>query len=178
MTSDEKRARKAESSRRWRARNPEKAKEVNLRYRRANREKLAAAAYAWRQSNPGKTKEAARRWREANVHRHAMSRAEWFQILAQQDGLCYLCNKPLNLDSPREVHVDHDHRCCQSAGSCRYCRRGLACRACNGIIGFASDDPATLRLIADNLEAAIAHVSHRLAGKPDQAALFDDLEAM
>jgi hypothetical protein len=173
MTPEERREKVREYTRRWRAAHPEKAKEVNLRYKAANREKLATAARAYRLAHPEQGKEAQRRWRDANLPRHAMLRTEWLEMLDRQCGLCYLCNEPLDLGKPREVHVDHDHRCCPPSRSCRYCRRGIACRACNDMAGFAHDDPAKLRRIADNLEAAIADVTRRLAQKPAQAELFD-----
>jgi hypothetical protein len=87
---------------------------------------------------------------------------------AQQDR-CYLCGGPLPVDGYM-LAIDHDHRCCPPKRSCGYCRRGLACHSCNVLIGHAHDDPQVLRRIADNLEAAIADVTRRLAVKP---ALFD-----
>lgn len=174
MTPEEKRERVRESTRRWRARNPEKAKEVNLRYKRANREKLATAARAYHHAHPEQARESSRRWREANVNRHGMSRVEWLEIIDRQGGCCYLCSEPLDLVTPRKVHVDHDHRCCPGNRSCRYCRRGVACHACNSAIGILRDDPARLRRIADNLEAARADVGRRLAAKPEQTGLFDE----
>jgi Recombination endonuclease VII len=87
-----------------------------------------------------------------------------------QHGLCYLCGDPLP-DDRYFLAVDHDHRCCPPKKSCAFCRRGLTCHSCNVLIGHAKDDPARLRRIADNLEAAIAAATPRIACKPVQLAL-------
>jgi Recombination endonuclease VII len=79
-----------------------------------------------------------------------------------QGGNCYLCGDPLLHDQPREVHLDHDHRCCPLNKSCERCRRGLACRRCNYLIGLAKDDPDCLRRIADGIEEANKAVSERM----------------
>jgi hypothetical protein len=80
-----------------------------------------------------------------------------------QDGKCYLCGDPLTPEVTRAVHLDHDHSCCRLGRSCAKCRRGLACRACNALIGHAKDDPDRLRRIADNLERANEGVRQRMA---------------
>lgn len=80
-----------------------------------------------------------------------------------QDGCCYLCGDPLDRESYRRVHLDHSHLCCPLGRSCAKCRRGLACRDCNRLIGGVADDPDRLRRIADNLEAANADVARRMA---------------
>ena len=82
-----------------------------------------------------------------------------------QHGLCYLCGDPLPGDT-YFLAIDHDHRCCPPKTSCAFCRRGLTCHACNVLIGHAKDDPARLRRIADNLDAAITAATSRIARKP------------
>jgi predicted nucleic acid-binding Zn ribbon protein len=80
-----------------------------------------------------------------------------------QDGKCYLCGDPLQPDAYRAIHLDHDHSCCKLGRSCAICRRGLACKPCNVLIGHAHDDPVRLHRIADNLEKANAAVAQRMA---------------
>lgn len=91
---------------------------------------------------------------------------DYDQLLAAlreaQDGKCYLCGDPLQRDDPREVHLDHSHACCPLGKSCERCRRGLACRGCNYLIGIAKDDPGRLRRIADGLERANEAVRERM----------------
>jgi hypothetical protein len=89
-----------------------------------------------------------------------------------QDGKCYLCDRPLGPELM--AVVEHDHRCCPQNRSCEVCRRGLACNACNHIIGFAHDDPDLLERIAANLRPAVAMVTARLAAlNSDNAPLLD-----
>jgi hypothetical protein len=99
-------------------------------------------------------------------------------MLDAQDGCCYLCGDPLTFDA---AVIDHDHDCCPPPKTCPTCRRGLACLACNSIIGLARDDPARLLRIAANLETVLPAVKARIATKdrqlafdiPDPAALDD-----
>jgi len=49
--------------------------------------------------------------------------------------------------------VDHDHNCCAGAHSCGKCVRGLICGNCNTALGLAHNDAATLRRLADYLDA-------------------------
>jgi Recombination endonuclease VII len=95
---------------------------------------------------------------------------ELAQMREAQYGLCYLCGDPLPTDR-YFLAIDHDHRCCPLKRSCAFCRRGLTCHSCNVLIGHAKDDPARLRRIADNLEAAITAATPRIACKPAQLAL-------
>jgi hypothetical protein len=88
-----------------------------------------------------------------------------------QDGRCYLCGDEMD---PAVVDIDHDHSCCRRGKSCRTCRRGLAHHRCNVIIGWAFDDPARLRRIADNLEVAQQAFRQRreASGTGEQFTLF------
>lgn len=80
-------------------------------------------------------------------------------LLDQQGGRCYLCLQPV---SAEDAYLEHDHRCCPPKRSCGKCRRGMACKRCNYLIGLAGDSPALLRAIADRLEAVVAQVTERL----------------
>ena len=143
---------------------------------------------------PGENAEIVARWRAAHpetVHErnvrdgqkyrdkylYGMSPEDRAELLAKQDGCCYLCSEPLNLDKPRKIHVDHDHSCCRGVRSCGKCVRGLACEPCNKGIGSFGDDPERMRRAAGRLEAAQAKVADLKASKPVQAELFDITEA-
>lgn len=108
-----------------------------------------------RRADPG----AKRRERQRQVY-DAHYAADFAAMWQQQAGLCYLCNRALG--SGREVHMDHDHSCCPQGKSCKFCRRGLACMACNTMIGLVREDPALLRLIADNLELVSGTTRERI----------------
>lgn len=93
---------------------------------------------------------------------------------AAQEGRCYLCGNDL---VPGKEDVDHDHACCRPNKSCRICRRGIAHHRCNVMIGWAQDDPARLRRMADALEAAQLAFAQRKAAAAsniyEQLALSD-----
>lgn len=86
-----------------------------------------------------------------------------------QEGHCYLCPEALD---PKNFRIDHDHSCCPYGRSCAICRRGLAHNNCNAAIGLAGDSPATLRRMADALEAAQRGVEQRKAAAAVQDSLF------
>lgn len=156
-----------ERSRRARAENPEKMREASRRYRRKNPERAKEGARRRRAENPEKEQARILSWKHSGLRPE-----DWPTMRDAQGGQCFLCGDLLP-DDQSEWNVDHDHRCCGPKRSCAFCRRGLACSRCNKLIGLASDDPERLRRIAGNLEAAIADVNRRLAGKPEQAGLFE-----
>lgn len=95
---------------------------------------------------------------------------EFARMYEDQDGLCYLCLRPLP-DDRAQVHVDHDHSCCDPGpmgrwtDSCRYCRRGLTHDRCNQVWGLMAEDPELLRAIASNGERVAAETKARIAAK-------------
>jgi hypothetical protein len=142
----------AETARRWRKANPEKQREHNRRWYEANREKIRAQRRRYYEANRDKQRQ---QQRDAQLWRmHGMYPHDWAAMWASQGGCCYLCSYPLP-DDPAKVAIDHDHRCCPMNRSCRRCRRGMAHKLCNVIIGAAGDDPALLRWIADRLEETL-----------------------
>lgn len=108
--------------------------------------------------------------------RHGLTPEQWFAMLQEQDGLCYLCEQPLPEDR-KTVVIDHDHAHCASGFSCGVCRRGLAHANCNTGIGLLCDSPVLLRLAADNLERVQAVTAALMMTAPEQGELFDLDEA-
>ena len=130
-----------------------------------NNEKLRAANRAMHAANrDSRNKE--RRLRNMSTT-HGIAPEDWALLWKEQNGLCYACERPLS----RKIDVDHLHAHCGPGRSCRICRRGLACHACNVVIGFALDDPDILETIARNLRAANAAVEARLCDEPQQLTL-------
>lgn len=110
-------------------------------------------------------------WANALRIRHGITPDDWNRMWREQEGCCYLCREPLDPHKPKTVHIDHDHRHCPPKQSCAVCRRGLAHSTCNRILARAADDPAWFRRFADNLEAANAGVTVRMAFAPIQTEL-------
>ena len=85
--------------------------------------------------------------------RFNMTVQEYDDLLERQGGGCAVCGAAAGR---RRLHVDHDHSCCpvtrKDFRTCGRCVRGLLCSACNRALGYASDDPARLRALAEYLE--------------------------
>jgi hypothetical protein len=147
-----------------------------------NREQLNERARVryqrWREENPlpPKTPAPPRQKRQRVRTQHG-GPSEWARMYAGQDGLCYLCLRPLP-DDRSKVHVDHDHSCCdpgprgRNTDSCQYCRRGLTHERCNQIWGLARENPELLRAIAGNGERVAAETRARIAAKSWQQLLL------
>src|SRR5215475_14701190 len=158
MTDEERRAKKYAQRRAYYAADPERFRAKSRAWGAANRERVRVRAQTWREANPERLKATAEAYSKAHPHRrqprpgdkitrlrriHGMTPEIWASIWDSQDGLCYLCGEPL--EQAKHACVDHDHSCCGPQLSCRWCRRGLACRSCNCLIGLAGDDPEKLR---------------------------------
>lgn len=74
--------------------------------------------------------------------RHA--RHQLTERLVAQGNRCAVCRD--EFPDLRAVHIDHDHSCCPGSPdqSCGACTRGLLCKACNLMLGYAYDDPERL----------------------------------
>jgi hypothetical protein len=163
-----------EQARQRRQADPEHARELQRSYRERHRDEIRdranarprgpinAARKRRRQSDPAGT------WATGIYERHGLTPGQWAAIWTSQGGRCYLCRDPLPEDR-RHVHIDHDHRCCPPGRSCSRCRRGLACGACNHLVGHGKDDPARIRRIARNLGRAL----RRYEQAPEPLTLFD-----
>jgi hypothetical protein len=86
-----------------------------------------------------------------------------------QLGRCSLCADPLDRS---QAVIDHDHDHCPLNRSCRLCRRGLLCHACNVAVGLLRDDPDRVDLVAANFRPAHAAAKARIAAGPVQAELI------
>ena len=166
------------SAREYRARNPEKWREYNRKDYQRNRDKRLESSRRTQERyrdnyRPRRAATAAvRHLRQAHG---GMRPEDWAEMFAVQAGRCCYCERPLPEDR-KQVHIDHDHSCtCGPLHTCWACRRGLACHACNQLIGLAGDDPRRLELIAANLRRLKADAQERINTKPAQGELPIDI---
>lgn len=68
---------------------------------------------------------------------HGMTRFDYELLLAEQGGVCALC-EGISRDG-KALHIDHDHDCCPGSKSCGKCVRGLLCDGCNRGLGHFND---------------------------------------
>lgn len=88
----------------------------------------------------------------------AITIKEYEAILAAQEGVCWICQKP---PSGNALAVDHRHVLRDKQQDPRDTRtriRGLLCWQCNGAVGKFKDDPARLRRAAEYLETCPAQM--------------------
>ncbi len=130
-----------------RAASEERRKERNRQYMRDMRANDPNGA--WVEKERERNRLHGRRYQLKSKYGITLER--WQEIYESQAGRCYLCEKPLET---QRIDLDHDHLCCPGIKSCGRCLRGLAHQRCNQGIGQFDDDPAMLRRVADNLEAA------------------------
>ena len=158
----EQRAEFAEKARKWRAKNPERARAIAKKYaeqnvdkatkrrtahRKANAEQERLTRVAYREANKEKIAAYTKEWKAKNpgyhrLHTHGLSIDDYNAILLRQDSKCGICREPLT----GRTHVDHDH----STGKVR----GVLCHGCNIGLGCYKDNPALLFAAAAYLNGA------------------------
>ena len=119
-------------------------------YYSANRDRVLAKSREWAKANRERIR--ANRLRS----QYGIPRAFYEYLLKKQGGTCAICGVSETevdgqLGKPKELGVDHDHRCCPGKKSCGRCIRGLLCRLCNNGLGMFRDDATILRRAIDYL---------------------------
>lgn len=122
----------------WKIRNPEKYSEIQKRYRERHLEKIKLSHKKSRDSHPGAMRN---QWLKSRYH---ITSEDVERMMIDQSGRCPICGIDLITLPSRKRHVDHDH-------DNNYIR-GILCQYCNSMIGFARDNPHTLRYAAQYLE--------------------------
>lgn len=127
------RAKQREYQNRWRAQNaehvrakereryaadPQKAKEIQQRYRKKN-----AAVISLRR-------------RGITLAAYGLTQDQYDSMLAEQGGVCAICRSDDPQHWSNRFQVDHDHETNEV--------RGLLCAPCNGGLGLFRDDPKRL----------------------------------
>jgi hypothetical protein len=130
---------------------PEKYRKRAVAFARKNREMLS------KKRRTAKFRKQRRSWPSSKLenfkwswikHKYGMSRQEYEQMLAAQNGVCAICKQP-NKKRDRyggfetRLHVDH----CHATGK----TRGLLCHSCNAALGLFKEN-------TDSLKAAIEYL--------------------
>lgn len=79
--------------------------------------------------------------------RYGMTVDEYNRMFEAQGGRCAICLRPERVTykgRPRNLAVDHNHRCCPGKDTCGRCVRALLCHDCNHGIGALGDSAETL----------------------------------
>ncbi len=110
----------------------EKHRAVNRRswpaYYAKNRERILERKRAYRARRKDLTR--GEKWRL----KYGMSYPDYCALEARQGGMCAICGRPAPTGGV--LCVDHDHE----TGIVR----GLLCKLCNSLLGYAKDDPMML----------------------------------
>lgn len=88
---------------------------------------------------------------------YGLTGEEYGAMLAEQKGVCAICEKPetaMLRGTPKQLHVDHCHETNRI--------RALLCGKCNAMLGLAGDNTGILRAAADYIEKHKASPSLRL----------------
>lgn len=107
------------------------------RYYAENKENLIKKTKAWRKKNPEKLKES------YLLRDYGLTLEQFNQMLKAQGQRCAVCRQPFGSESSTAPVVDHSH----TTGRVR----GLLCRRCNTLLGYAKDDEKILAAAAKYL---------------------------
>jgi hypothetical protein len=84
------------------------------------------------------------RVRKYAISKYGITLEKYKEILINQNNACAICKRHKSLFT-KELHVDHNHSCCQGKTSCGKCVRGILCPECNMMIGLSKDSVETLK---------------------------------
>ena len=105
------------------------------KYKEENKEKLEVASLLWKKNNPDKVKQYQR---ISNLRKNfGLSVDAYEQMLAKQNNLCAICEKPETFihhrtKEPARLAVDHCHKTNKV--------RKLLCKSCNNALGLFKED--------------------------------------
>lgn len=111
-------------------RNKARIQQKNREWYQRNRQSVIERTAQWQKTNRSRASEI---WRKSKLRlKYGITQEDFDAILVNQDGKCAICHQ----DFKSSPHVDH----CHTSGKVR----GLLCKQCNLLIGYAKDDPAIL----------------------------------
>lgn len=131
----------------WKARHPERSREIKRAEYRRNRSRYIASAKQYYDANADRIRARSREWSRLNPDKRRTTRIlrdyglaeyEFSGMLAAQAGGCAICK------ASGPLTIDHDH----ATGKVR----GLLCHHCNRALGHLRDNPDVARAAAAYLE--------------------------
>lgn len=127
----------SEVVRKWREKNPDKVKATFKRHYERNRQRILTRNKKWRDKNKEHLKQYRDQRREqmaaaSRFHEYGLLHEDYLLMLKNQKYRCKICKEKFD----KTPHVDHDHETGQV--------RGLLCRGCNSLLGFAKESPTIL----------------------------------
>ena len=111
------------------------------KYKSACKECQRSRMNAYYRTDKGRKASQEKSWREKGISEMTVELYE--QMLIDQNGGCYICNKSVNKNGTR-LCVDHDHKTGKA--------RGLLCHSCNTSLGALGDDLNLLYKAVEYLE--------------------------
>lgn len=135
---------KNQRSRKYYWANLEKCREIarkaSAKYRLLYPDKAKQSQKKWNAKNPQKL---AQIERKRQAKRYGLTLEQLKGMYKKQKNRCAGCRTPFSSD--RNPDTDHDRKCCPGKFSCGKCVRGLLCKYCNSILGYAKDNIKTLK---------------------------------
>lgn len=134
--------------------NREKKRERNRQYSIQNKWSISAKKAEYHAANRDVRLAKSKEYYASNVdkfrtygrsRRYGLDQSEFDAIFSRQNGRCAVCGVSLEPNG-RHTHIDH----CHTSGKVR----GILCHHCNAALGYAKDNPETLRRAAKYIEDA------------------------
>lgn len=155
MTPEERKARKAETSRLWRLAHPERVAEIDRKSHEKRREQNRIDAREHYRKHPEKKKAAQTKYRETHrdtinakqrivklLTKYGMTPEDRDTMLTWQGGVCAICGT----DNPGRNGWQIDH--CHNSNTVR----GILCLGCNISLGLMDDNVDNLKKMIQYLE--------------------------
>lgn len=129
-------------SKRWRANNRDRAREIARDSARKTRKKIKL--------DPARQEKAKAATFALSLQRlYSLTIDEYEQMVERQGSCCAICGET---ETGRRLAVDHDHACCAETPACGSCNRALLCNNCNLVLGNARDSARILKSAQAYLE--------------------------
>ena len=82
------------------------------------------------------------------LERYNLTKDVYNSMFNMYNGNCWICKVE------KAECIDHDHSCCSGYRSCGKCVRGLLCKNCNSMLGYAKDSSDVLIKAAEYISSS------------------------